>query len=202
MPGCGEKRDVDSKEPRDITEMLARVGEGDDLASETLLPLIYDELRALARVFFRRPGPDQTLQPTALVHEAFLKLTRGKRIDWESRAHFFAVAAKAMRQILANQAEKRRALKRGGDRARVTLSGLGTPSGPEDEIDLLDLDDALTKLAALSPQQAEIVSMRFLTGLSEEEVAHTLGVTARTVRRQWRMARAFLKLELSGEGLS
>jgi len=186
----------------EITGILARVNAGDEGATEALLPLLYDELRSLARSFFRRQGPGQTLQPTALVHEAFLKLTRGKPIDWESRAHFFAVAAKAMRQILLNQAEKRRAAKRGGGRARVTLSGLGTPARPDAQIDLLDLDDALTKLAALSPQQAEIVSMRFLTGLEEQEVAHALGVSARTVRRQWRMARAFLKLELAGEGLS
>ena len=182
--------------------MLARAGAGDELASETLVPLLYEELRALARSFFRLQRGDQTLQPTALVHEAFLKLTHGKTIAWESRAHFFAVAAKAMRQILANQAEKRRTAKRGGDRRRVTLSGLGTPANADDCIDLLDLDDALSTLADLSPEQAEIVEMRFLTGLEEEEIAHVLGISARTVRRRWRMARAFLELELTGGGLS
>ncbi|MEN8149936.1 MAG: ECF-type sigma factor [Planctomycetota bacterium] len=192
---------AESRDRGQVTEILARVTAGDDRATEILLPLLYDELRSLARAFFRRPGKDHTLQPTALVHEAFLKLTRGKQIDWESRAHFFAVAAKAMRQILANHAESKRAQKRGGDRNRVTLSGLGTPMGQEEAIDLIDLDAAMTKLAGLSPRQAEIVTMRFLTGMEEEEIAHALGTSARTVRREWRMARAFLKLSLSGEGL-
>ena len=186
----------------DITEMLARANAGDAPAADALVPLLYDELRALAASFFRYRRADQTLQPTALVHEVFLKLTRGKTIGWESRAHFFAVAAKAMRQILANQAEKRRAKKRGGDRRRVTLSGLGTPAEPDQQIDLLDLDEALSALAELSPEQAEIVEMRFLTGLDEEEIAHALGVSTRTVRRRWRMARAFLELHLEGGGLS
>lgn len=182
--------------------MLARAAAGDDLASEALLPLLYDELRALARGFFRSRTPAHKLQPTALVHEAFLKLTRGRDTDWESRAHFLAVAAKAMRQILANHAEARRAAKRGGGRARVTLSGLATPPAAEAQIDLIDLDDALAKLAELSPQQARIVSMRFFAGAEEADIALTLGVSERTVRRQWRMARAFLGNELSGGGLS
>ena len=185
--------------PREVTELLARIGGGDEGASNALLVLLYDELRGLAQGFFRRRHPGETLQPTALVHEVFLKLTRGRRIDWESRGHFLAVAARAMRQILANHAEKRRALKRGGDRARVTLSGLGTTPSPEAQVDLIDLDDALGKLAAVSPEQARIVEMRFLAGGSEEDVARALDVSARTVRRQWRMARAFLRAELAGE---
>ena len=123
---------------REVTEILARIERGDRVAAEALLPLVYDQLRGLARGFFRRQSPGQTLQPTALVHEAFLKLTRCRDIDWESRAHFFAVAARAMRQILANQAERRRAAKRGGGRARVTLSGLGTPPHGESAIDLIE----------------------------------------------------------------
>jgi RNA polymerase sigma factor (TIGR02999 family) len=190
-----------NRDPSDITRLLTRASEGDSLASEVLLPLLYDRLRDLARGYLRR-RPRQTLQPTALVHEAFLKLTRGREIDWESRAHFYAVAAKAMRQILANHAQARRAAKRGGDRGRVTLSGLGTPSRQEDQIDLIDLDQALSRLAELSPLQARIVEMRFLTGLEEEETARVLDLSARTVRRHWRMARAFLNCELSGGGLS
>jgi RNA polymerase sigma factor (TIGR02999 family) len=191
---------VGEPKPHEITEMLVRAAGGDALASEALLPLLYDELRAMARGYFRRQTPAHTLQPTALVHEAFLKLTGGRRTDWESRAHFLAVAAMAMRQILANHAERRRTAKRGGDRARVTLSGLGTPAHPEMLADLLDLDEALAKLAELSPQQARIVEMRFLAGGGERDIAEALGVSIPTVRRQWRMAKAFLSRELGGDG--
>jgi len=183
--------------PSEVTEMLARIEGGDERASDALLVVLYEELRGLARGFFRRRTPGETLQPTALVHEVFLKLTRGCRIDWESRGHFLAVAAKAMRQILANHAERRRAKKRGGDRERVTLAGLGTTPSPAEHIDLIDLDDALGKLAAVSPEQARVVEMRFLAGVSEQEAARALGVSDRTVRRQWRMARAFLRAEMS-----
>ncbi len=185
--------------PSEVTEMLARIEGGDEAASDALLVVLYEELRGLAQGFFNRRSPGETLQPTALVHEVFLKLTRGARIDWESRGHFLAVAAKAMRQILANHAERRRTKKRGGDRARVTLAGIGETPSPEAQVDLIDLDDALGKLVAVSPEQARIVEMRFLAGGSEEDVARTLGVSARTVRRQWRMARAFLRAEMSGE---
>jgi RNA polymerase sigma factor (TIGR02999 family) len=184
---------------REVTEILARIGDGDEDASAALLVLLYEELRGLAHGFFRRQTPGQTLQPTALVHEVFLKLTRGREIDWESRAHFLAVAAKAMRQILGHHAERRRTKKRGGDRARVTLSGLGSPPRPEAHVDLIDLDDALARLNAVSPEQARVVEMRFLAGVSEEQIALALDVSTRTVRRQWRMARAFLKAEMSGD---
>ena len=196
------ERPRDEESPREITEMLGRIGRGDGRATEDLLPLLYEELRGLAGRFFRNENPGQTLQPTALVHEAFIKLTRGEQLDWESRAHFFAVAAMAMRQILANHAEKKRTAKRGGGMPRVTLAGLATPARMASEIDLIDLDDALEKLAALSPKQAKIVELRFLAGVEEREIAHALGMSERTVRRQWRMARAFLKCELSGDDLS
>ena len=192
---------MDETPSHEITEMLARIGRADDSATETLLPLLYDQLRALAGSYFQKATPGQTLQPTALVHEAFLKLTRGATPDWESRAHFFAVAARAMRQILANHAESKRAARRGGGRPRVTLSGLATPPDQEAQIDLIDLDEALAKLAELSPEQARIVEMRFLAGVEEREIAHVLGMSERTVRRKWRMARAFLECELGGESL-
>ena len=193
---------MDPSAPREITRMLGRIGRRDELASEALLPLVYEELRGLASRFFRQRKPGQTLQPTALVHEAFIKLTRGESLDWESRAHFFAVAAMAMRQILASHADRKRAAKRGGEMQRVTLSGQVTPARTVSEIDLIDLDDALAKLAELSPRQAKIVEMRFLAGIEEREIARVLGLSERTVRRQWRMARAFLKSELSGDDLS
>lgn len=193
---------MDGNHPQEITEVLARISRGDELATEALLPLLYAELRALAGSYFRGRAAGQTLQPTALVHEAFLKLTGSEGAAWESRAHFFAVAAKAMRQILANHAEQKRAAKRGGGTPRVTLSGLVTPLEVEAQIDLIDLDDALAKLTELSPRQARIVEMRFLTGLEEKEIAHVLDVSTRTVEREWRMARAFLKCELEGDGVS
>lgn len=186
----------------EVTELFARIQDGELGAAEALLPLLYRELRAMAGSYFQRQTPGHTLQPTALVHEVFLKLARGQDADWQSRAHFLAVAARAMRQILANHAEKKRAAKRGGGRPRVTLSGLATPPHAERLVDLIDLDDALAALAEVSPRQARIVEMRFLAGIGEEEIAHVLEVSTRTVQREWRMARAFLKCELSGDELS
>jgi RNA polymerase sigma factor (TIGR02999 family) len=186
-----------------ITEVLARVRSGDEAAAATLLPVVYDELRALAGSFFERQSPGHTLQPTALVHEAFLKLARPSAGAWKTRAHFFAVAAKAMRQILADHARRKKAAKRGGDQQhRVTLSGLETPANTEQEIDLIALDEALSKLSELSPRQSQIVEMRFLAGLDESAVAHVLNVTPRTVQREWRLAKAFLRCELSGNSVS
>lgn len=187
---------------RQVTEFLARIRSGHDLATEDLLPLLYSELRGLAGGFFRQQDPGQTLQPTALVHEAYLKLNRSPGAGWESRAHFFAVAAKAMRQILANHAERRRTAKRGGGMQRVTLAGLEDSTDTGSEIDLLDLDEALGRLSELSPRQARVVELRFLAGLEETEIAHVLEVSTRTVEREWRMARAFLQCELRGDGLT
>jgi RNA polymerase sigma factor (TIGR02999 family) len=184
-----------------VTEFLARIEGGDKVDAEGLLPLLYDELRGLARAWFRRLPPGQTLQPTALVHEAFLKLSGSRDSGWESRAHFFAVAAKAMRQLLANHVERRRAAKRGGGWKRVTLSGLAG-SETASEIDLVALHEALARLEGLSPRQSRVVELRFLAGLGEAEVAHLLDVSTRTVEREWRMARAFLECELSGDRLS
>jgi RNA polymerase sigma factor (TIGR02999 family) len=165
--------------------------------------MVYDELRALAGSYFERQSPEHTLQPTALVHEAFVKLVQPAGGEWESRSHFFAVAAKAMRQILADHARRKKAAKRGGGRQhRVTLSGLLTPPTIEQQIDLIALDAALETLARLSPRQSQIVEMRFLAGLDEREVAHVLNVTTRTIQREWRMAKAFLWRELSGDSQS
>ncbi|UCF33872.1 MAG: sigma-70 family RNA polymerase sigma factor [Phycisphaerales bacterium] len=186
----------------EITEILAKVGRGEKAAAATLLPMVYDELRALAGSYFERKSPGHTLQPTALVHEAFLKLVQPAGGEWKSRAHFFAVAAKAMRQILADHARRKKAAKRAGGGQRVTLSGLLTPPTIEQQIDLIALDEALEKLARLSPRQGQIVEMRFLAGLDEREVAHVLNVTPRTIQREWRMAKAFLRRELSGDSQS
>jgi len=180
----------------EVTEILARVQRGEASAVSELLPHVYEQLRALAGGYFSQQAPDHTLQPTALVNEAFARLARWDG-QWESRAQFLAVAAKAMRQCLADHARRKKSAKRGGGRARVTLSGLATPWAREQQIDLIALDEALAKLTDLSPRQAQIVELRFLAGLDEREVAHVLGVTPRTVQREWRMAKAFLRSELS-----
>ena len=188
--------------PQDVTKLLVEAARGEEPATTALLPMVYAELRALAGAYFRRDGAGHTLQPTAVVHEAFLKLVGSETPSWESRAHFLAVASKAMRQVLTDHARRKRAAKRGGQRKRLTLSGLeGTPPA-ESEIDLLALEDALGKLAELAPRQARIVEMRFFAGLGTKDVAHVLGVSTRTVDREWRVARAFLRSELSRDRLS
>lgn len=177
--------------------MLADLERGDSAAAAKLLPLVYDQLRAVADSYFRRQPADHTLQPTALVHEAYLRLIDQKEEKWASRAHFFAVASKAMRQILINHAERRAAGKRGGDRQKLTLSEGVTPA-PEREVDVLALDEALAKLSALSERMGRVVELRFFGGLTVEEVAHVLGVSKRTVEGDWQTARAWLSRELSG----
>ena len=183
-----------------ITILLEQAGQGRASAADHLLPLVYDELRALANSFFRRQRTDHTLQPTALVHEAYAKLVgscggaTGQAL-WASRAHFFAVAAKAMRQILANHARDRRAAKRSGQWHRVTLSEGVTPSGHRD-LDLVALDEALEQLAHLDERQAHVVELRFFAEMNVKEIAHVLGVSISTVERDWRMARAWLSARL------
>jgi RNA polymerase sigma-70 factor, ECF subfamily len=161
-----------------------------------LLPKVYGELRALAASYFRG-RPDQTLQPTALVHEALLRLLKpGAPI--KDRSHFFAIAATAMRQILTDRARRRRAQKRGGpERERVTLSNIAAFESP---IDLVVLDELLTRLAALDERQARLVELRFFAGMTEEEAADTLDVSLRTVQKEWRKAKAWLLAELEKDG--
>jgi RNA polymerase sigma factor (TIGR02999 family) len=185
----------------EVTGFLAKISRGDDSASAALLSMVYEELRALAGFYFKRQHAGHTLEPTALVHEAFIKLVGSERAGWKDRAHFFAIAARAMRQILTDHARRKRTAKRGGPQGRVTLSGLKTPLHEESQFDLIALDQALAKLSKVSPRQSSVVEMRFLAGLGEEEVAHVLGVTSRTVQREWRMAKAFLRSELSGNSL-
>jgi len=183
---------------RQVTLLLDRAGEGQGSAVDQLLPLVYDELRALASSFFRGQRPDHTLQPTALVHEAYAKMVKPPASSpesgaarWNGRAHFFAVAATAMRQILANHARDRRAAKRGGDWHRITLSDQLTPTAGRD-FDLVALDDALGALALLDERQSRIVELRFFGEMTVEEIAHVLNISVSTVEREWRMARAWL----------
>jgi RNA polymerase sigma factor (TIGR02999 family) len=183
-----------------VTQLIEAAQAGRASAAEQLLPLVYDELRALAGSFFRGQRRDHTLQPTALVHEAFAKMvkpvarTTGEP-HWTGRAHFFAVAAKAMRQVLANHARDRLAAKRGGEWHRVTLSNQITPTTRND-IDLIALDEALEKLAALDERQSRIVELRFFADMTTEEVAHVMDTSVSTIEREWRMARAWLSAQL------
>jgi RNA polymerase sigma factor (TIGR02999 family) len=174
-----------------------------------LMPQVYDELRRLAGNYLRRERPGQTLQATALVHEAFLRLSREKNQPWQNRTHFLAIAALSMRQILVQRARARNADKRGGGAERITLDDVALADGAavsrrsaEREgagVDVLALDAALEKLAALDAQQAKIVELRYFGGLTVEEVAETLDISPATVKRHWSLARAFLKKELAQE---
>ena len=179
-----------------VTQILIDVSGGDRQAAARLLPLVYDELRALAGSFFARQTPGHTLQPTALVHEAYLKLADSD-LQWESRAHFFAVAARAMRQILMNHARNKAAAKRGGGWDRITLDEAITPLGSATrEIDLLALDEALDRLATLSERQARVIELRFFGGLTIAEAAHVLGAGTTTIEDDWLLAKAWLAREL------
>ncbi len=181
-----------------VSQLLAAWNEGDDSAPERLIPLVYEELRALAGVLFRDQPRGQTLQPTALVHEAYLRLAAQTTPSWNNRQHFLRVAAKAMRHLLTDAARRRRALKRGGDNVQLTLDSDPT-ADTSCLTDVLALDDAISKLAALDPRQGQIVELRFLGGLSVDETAEILGVSPRTVELDSRLARAWLQRELRGK---
>jgi RNA polymerase sigma factor (TIGR02999 family) len=184
----------------EITRVLGELHRRNAGAANRLLPLVYEELRALAASFFARRQSGHTLQPTALVHEAYLRLAGNKTVEWESRAHFMAVAARAMRQILINHARDKGAAKRGGDLRRVTLDdAVSPPIGGNRDVDLVALDVALDKLEDLSERQARIVELRFFGGLTITEAAHVLGVGTTTVEDDWRLAKAWLAHELRGE---
>lgn len=188
-------------DPQEITRALAALGAGEERARERLLEVVYDELRALARARMARERRDHTLQPTALVHEAYLRLLGAGDQRWENRAHFFAAAAEAMRRVLVEAARSRLARKRGGDPLRVSLGDVATPTelAPEE---LLDLDRALARLGKLDAQMARVVELRYFTGLSIPETAEVLGASPRTVQRLWRAARAWLQVEAGGPAAS
>jgi len=185
--------------PNDVTELLRAWGAGDAEACEELARLVYAELRQQARRALRREGEGHTLQPTALVHEAWMRLDGQHDARWQSRTQFFAVAAQMMRRVLVDHARARRALKRGGE-ARVTLGDvhgeLHAPDAALDAIDLIALDDALARLAILDPQKARLVELRYFAGLSFTEAATALGVSPATVGREWAVARMWLRREL------
>jgi RNA polymerase sigma factor (TIGR02999 family) len=182
----------------DVTGLLQAWGGGDSAALDRLVPIVYDELHRQAQRYLRRENPGHTLQTTALVHEAYLRLVDQREARWQNRAQFFGVAAQAMRRILVDHARRHQAAKRGGSAVPVTLEE-GAVAAAGSGVDLVALDDALTRLAALDPQQARVVELRYFTGLGIEETAEALGISPATVKRDWAMARAWLKREL-GEG--
>jgi RNA polymerase sigma-70 factor, ECF subfamily len=175
----------------EVTAMLHELENGHASAAERLLPLVYDEMRLLAESFFRTERTGHTLQPTALVHEAYLRLVNERTCQWNGKAHFMAIAAQAMRRILINHAEAHRAAKRGGGWNRITLSEVDDAEPPTD-VDLLDLDDALDRLERLDARQCRVVELRFFGGMSVEQAAGVLNISTRQVELDWRMARAWL----------
>ena len=179
----------------DITELLIAAEAGTSDALDRVFPLVYEELRDLAERSFRAERPDHTLQTTALVHEAYLRLVSAPSLTWQNRRHFFGIAAQAMRQILVEHARRRGAEKRGAGRF-VTLDD-DAAAAPNGAADILGVDEALERLNAVAPRAARVVEMRYFAGLSIEQTAETLGVSAATVKRDWLTARAWLQRELS-----
>jgi RNA polymerase sigma factor (TIGR02999 family) len=182
--------------PEEITQLLIAWNQGDQRARDELMPLIYNELRRLARSHLRRERVNHTLQPTALVHEAFLRLIDQSQVNWQNRAHFFGAAARLMRQILINHAEARRAAKRGGEAERISLNDVDQFT-VEQGLDLEALDEALKRLEQIDPPQSRIVELRYFSGLTIEEIAEVMGISPATVKREWSTARAWLRRELS-----
>ncbi len=180
----------------EVTRLLLAWNQGDQSAIERLMPLVYDELRRLAERHFRRERVGHTLQPTAVVHEAYFRLVDQTRVTWKNRGHFFAVASQAMRRILVDYARARAADKRGGGEKRVTLASAEASPEPSGELDLLALDEALTRLKGLDGAQAQVVELRFFGGLSIEETAEALETSPSSVKREFRSAKAWLYREL------
>ena len=179
----------------DVTQMLQAAAAGHDSAADALLPVLYDSLRSLAADLFISERRDHTLQPTALVHEAYVRLVQQPDANWESRGQFFVIASKAMRNILIDHARGRGRQKRGGGWGRVTLDGVHSPDGTEG-LDLVAVDEALDRLAKLDPRKAQLVELRFFAGLNAEDAAKVLGIARSTAAEEWRMARAWLHKEL------
>jgi RNA polymerase sigma factor (TIGR02999 family) len=180
--------------PHDVTRLLSDLQSGTDGAADQLMRVVYRELHDLAEHFMRRERPDHTLQPTALVNDAYLRLMGQRETSWQNRSHFFGIAAQAMRRVLVDHARKARAGKREGGE-RVTLDE-SVAESPQRSIDLIALDDALNRLAALDPRQARVVELRYFSGLDIEQTAAVIGISAATVKRDWTFARAFLQREL------
>ncbi len=181
---------------REITQLLLEWSNGDRAAADKLMPLVYDELRRLARSYLSRERANHTLQPTALVHEAYMRLIDQSSVSWQGRAQFFGLAAQLMRNVLVNHARRRKASKRGGAGHALSISKADRIAGRPD-VNFVALDDALKGLAAIKPEHSRIVELRFFGGLTIEETAEVLGTSHATVERSWSFARAWLRRELS-----
>ena len=184
-----------SPSPKDVTRLLVDWGNGDQAALDELIPLVYDELRRMAGRYMRRESKGHTLQTSALVNEAYLRLVDQKSVQWQNRAHFFGVAAHLMRRILVDHARSRSRAKRGGGAQMVSLAGQAAISKEVTEV--IALDEALKNLAEMDPRKSQIVEMKFFGGLTTEEVSEVLKVTSRTVEREWRKAKAWLNRAIS-----
>ena len=191
-----------NSESGEITQLLAKMRLGSPEAEERLLSLIYGELRRIAARYMRGERADHSLQPTALVHEAYLRLHNMRAIDWQSRTHFLAVSAHTMRRILVDHARAKKAGKRGLEWNQVELDVDQLSAAMQPPVDLIELDEALARLAAFDERQAKIVEMRFFGGLSEHEIGDVIGISERTVKREWRIAKAWLYQELTQPGHS
>jgi RNA polymerase sigma factor (TIGR02999 family) len=182
--------------PNDVTQLLVDWGKGNKKALDGLMPLVYDELHRIASRYLRRERQGHTLQTTALINEAYMRIVDQNRVNWQSRAHFFGVAAQMMRRILVDHARSHLYAKRGGGAQKLTLDeAIATPQ--ERELDLVALDDALTTLARVDPQQSRIIELRFFGGLTIQETAEVIGISPATVKRDWNMAKAWLYGEIS-----
>src|SRR5438105_903650 len=182
--------------PHEVTRLLRAWSDGDEAALERLAPLVEAELHRLAGSYLRRERPGHTLQTTALVNEAYLRLIDDSVVEWQNRAHFYGIAAQLMRRILVDHARRRRKLKRGGDPLRVSLTQAEN-AAPEPSADIIALDEALSSLAKLDPRKSQIVELKFFGGLQEEAIAEVLTISLRTVQREWSLARAWLYNELA-----
>jgi RNA polymerase sigma-70 factor, ECF subfamily len=191
------ERDMPASSKGEITRLLAACRRGDEGALEKLLPLVYDELHRQAIQFFSRERAGHTLQPTALVNEVYLRLVNQREATWQNRAQFFAIAAQMMRRILVSHARARQAAKRGGAEQRIAFTE-EVSAVPERDVNLLALDEALNKLETIDPQKSRMVELRFFSGLSVPETAEVMGVSPRTVDRQWQTAKAWLYREIAG----
>jgi len=184
----------------DVTRILSRIEEGDPSAAEQLLPLVYDELRKLAAARMSQESPNHTLQATALVHEAYLRLVNVEHVQhWDSRGHFFSAAAEAMRRILVDQARRKQSHRAGGDHERIELK-LVEPAAQVPQLDILAVDEALQNLSCRDPRAAEVVKLRFFAGLTVTEAAQALGISVATAENDWAYAKSWLKLRLTGTG--
>ena len=188
---------MDPAGSHDLTLILQSLRHGDEAGLERILPIVYGELQNIARRQMAKEKAGHTLQPTALVHEAYLRLVNASAVPWENRAHFFAVAARAMRQVLVDHARRRDAHKRGGDQQRVSLSEDMAAEWAQSDFDLLDLHEALEKLSVVDAQLGRLVELRFFGGLTLDETAAVLGISRRKVAKDWSFARVWLARELS-----